>query len=1077
MNMMTSVSAEAPSVPVGVNPDLATNAKPNRNMLSRMMKSWEKKQKKATYRAGTLGFVAVSLAACNSDSSTSGEDDDVFGDAPGDILGLTIEEDDVQGGDGDDIISGPLASGADSNTGAVLQTLQEFDVVDGGGGQNVLEAVLNGTGNMPGATAMSEGQFARPEIVNVQEYYLSSRDDAAGLDLRDAEGYEQLWFVDSDRNLQLDNVGENAVIGMRDVDGGTMYRVNFSESADTNAEDGVVVVADSVGVPEEDGNATVEVNAENDVARITVDASGDNGLDIQGQAAVTVEELRVTGAGELDLGGDFPSLTTLDTNFNTFTGDFIFDASASRELEYLRTGEGDDVVTVNSQAMDGNFEADMGDGDDVLVVVSSSVMGEGDPSFSLAALDGLDFGSVTNVETLSFEQGFYIPQGFDIPTEGIMLDLSGFDDDLATMTVPAIEPGGDFTVAGGSEVMAIDVADSVDLDGGVFAVDDVRDLDLVAGDDLSLAGGFASESVETLALNAQGDDASVLADLDGNLDSLASFEANAEGGADVQFDNGNGVEFEDLAQVHVATEAGEGALVMNGAESEIVGLEYELSAAETTLADQTDELSNQQDDRDDALIKANAREEDRGDADEILQDAQFYLDAANQVLATAQEDLDQAEEALSTAQSRVDLRMEPLDDFFASDLWISPGSGADDSADNRETLENYILGLDIMSADQKSALIDVIPDGIFRTDNNRDTYLEDAESALEEDYAISGLDESRDNAEAARDEAADDVNDAEVVRDNALADFENAEAAYDEALDAFEDAEAAVAATMANIAELEDDIVSLNDAIAEAGTDGVGFEDLETVTLSGGDEATADITDVYGAFDLEADADMVNVELENTNAESVTLMAGDDHEAGDMVDLDISAGDSSAGDSSAGDSGHGNPELEMVEMSGAYGDASLSGNLSSMEVIDLTGLHSFHVDVADAEFDQDIGESGYMSFRIGGSDGEDPDLPNMILSSADDRESFRFTEDDFTMTVIDNFDAGGGGDRLNLADLGVTQEGDLVFDTGDFDEREGDFTSGSDDLRIRDDAGNFEGDIILMDVSEDDLSGANFNFA
>lgn len=264
------------------------------------------------------------------------------------------------------------------------------------------------------------------------------------------------------------------------------------------------------------------------------------------------------------------------------------------------------------------------------------------------------------------------------------------------------------------------------------------------------------------------------------------------------------------------------------------------------------------------------------------------------------------------------------------------------------------------------------------------------------------------------------------------------------------------------------------------GEDGTGYEALEDIVVDAGEDATVTLTDVYGSFTVEVTAvEDADVTLTNTSAESVSVTAGMN------VEYDIDAvTDEIIGFveiDTATVTLDGNPNLVSLEVSGALADVTLTGDLSSLVTIDLTGVSEhFVVDATGAEFGWDLGESGFVTYLIGGTSSEWDLGYSTIASSAGDRETFRFTEDDFGTIVISDFNVGAGGDRIDLADLGFTNEGQLVIETGTFDVLTGEFTvdGAGLDTRIVDDAGgpDFSGTIILQGVDADDLTSNNITF-
>ena len=281
---------------------------------------------------------------------------------------------------------------------------------------------------------------------------------------------------------------------------------------------------------------------------------------------------------------------------------------------------------------------------------------------------------------------------------------------------------------------------------------------------------------------------------------------------------------------------------------------------------------------------------------------------------------------------------------------------------------------------------------------------------------------------------------------------------------------------------------SLTEFLTE-GELGAGFEALEDVVVDAGETARVFLEDVYGSFTVDVTAGEDGfVLLSNTGATSVSLSFGTDVLY--LLDVDDSiigfdfAGTNVGYVDTVGD----NSALQSISISGAVADPILTGDLTGLKMIDLTGVtEQFIVDAADffgttgpADFGKVLGGNDFVTYLIGGTSSEWEATPgnlngaSIIYSSIGDRETFKFTDTEFGTVIITDFNIGGGGDRIDLSELGFTNKGQLAFDAID--------TTGDDvldSLLITDDSGDpvFEGSIILTGITdENDLSSANFVF-
>lgn len=441
---------------------------------------------------------------------------------------LTTGTDLFTGNDASDTtFTAPLETAIDGLVGA--QTLQSVDVLDGGEGDNVLNAELNGT-----------GIGANPKISNIQTYNLTSTSIlpiipglTGFLDLDRATGYEVLNNVNSRFDLELYNVGEVAALGMDNVRDGSVYRVGY----DNIPVDTQVVTVNNSGAAGGSGNR-VKLNitgVQGGITNLELNVSNGVYLNLRNDAA-HMENLTISGSGVLDLIGQhqFDVLQTLDaTGYNE---DLILDISGSGTLTSVLTGDGDDQIT----AAAANFSADtpattldLGDGNNRLILEDTFDTQSGGGTYTgggvidsdeLSALD-FTFGPVSNVQTLEL---------VDVDLDGnASLALNGVGG-LETLEFRDFDTDGssNLLISGGPEVLTINGTtdgnpNDADFEMGaseVLTVNDTVNLTMNAGDDLFLRGGLEGNALETVVLNA-GDDLRLNASQ--GLDKLTSIEANA----------------------------------------------------------------------------------------------------------------------------------------------------------------------------------------------------------------------------------------------------------------------------------------------------------------------------------------------------------------------------------------------------------------------------------------------------------------------------------------------------------------------------------------------------------------------
>ena len=161
---------------------------------------------------------------------------------PSEDLRLTTDQDNIVGTAGDDTFTAPIVQ---NQLGAVTNTFESGDRLDGGAGRNVLEADLTATvsGTIPVGPAVSAS------TVNIQEVYLRFQSFqldfnnnnvlGANIDAQRMIGVEQWWSEDSRSSIVIEDIRSNPLnttFGFRNADpgsvvGGVDYEAYFSPEA------------------------------------------------------------------------------------------------------------------------------------------------------------------------------------------------------------------------------------------------------------------------------------------------------------------------------------------------------------------------------------------------------------------------------------------------------------------------------------------------------------------------------------------------------------------------------------------------------------------------------------------------------------------------------------------------------------------------------------------------------------------------------------------------------------------------------------------------------------------------------
>lgn len=320
---------------------------------------------------------------------------------PGQTLTLTVGVDEKTGTDGDDTFRA-----------VVPLSLESFDVLDGGAGNDVLNI---GAG---GAVA-----FAAPVIKNIE----TINDGAGvGLDLASATGVERI------------NASAAAGASYKNASISTVYAAVGSAAVVIGTGDDLSGKNDTVKLAVDDTNAafsvwTADLSADQSAAieHIELSAEGDTGAaaatDTASLVAFTkLQTLTIAGEGDTTVSVASTDLTKVDAS--GLSGKFVIDVSASTKdvtviggsnENTITTGAGDDTVTGSAKADTittgagddtinggaGNDTINAGAGDDVIIGGAGGdtlIGGAGKDTFVYTAQSDSTY---TNFDTVTFAVG------------------------------------------------------------------------------------------------------------------------------------------------------------------------------------------------------------------------------------------------------------------------------------------------------------------------------------------------------------------------------------------------------------------------------------------------------------------------------------------------------------------------------------------------------------------------------------------------------------------------------------------------------------------------------------------------
>jgi len=326
---------------------------------------WEKKNAKAA-RAGGLSLMALTLAACGSDSTTTTATTTTTTTTTttpttdaAETITLTARGDAVVTGSGDDTING-LTAGQISSS----------DNVDGGAGTDKLDVTI-------GASQ------PKPIIANIETLVIQSTNDAADLDLDLADtSITSITVTDSATDLDILNMQNNATFTLQDI---TSAAAGLTLDFDTDAlgsataaltfnTDGSTVAMDVVTTGTTDVVTTVTMNTSGSASAITYDMTN-------------VTALTMTGSANLSLisANGFTELATITGS--TATGGLTIDLDDNPLAYTVNTGSGaDSIVADQANTGTGGRTINLGAGNDTLNLGTNGA--EADDVFSGG--DGVD---------------------------------------------------------------------------------------------------------------------------------------------------------------------------------------------------------------------------------------------------------------------------------------------------------------------------------------------------------------------------------------------------------------------------------------------------------------------------------------------------------------------------------------------------------------------------------------------------------------------------------------------------------------------------------------------------------------
>jgi hypothetical protein len=397
----------------------------------------------AVYNAAAVAWNSEVASAYTYSSNTASTTPTQSG-STGQSLTLTVNQDNITGGTGDDTINAPaMQNGA---TG-LSNTLQGVDTIDGGTGNDTLNLTLAST------TAATTTTPSMKNVENVAIRFTSGNDI---LGLGSAPGVTSITVANSGQVGAVDSIGDVNSLTVKNQTSGvyvtgtagtaTTMALNF-DTVGTKTSTSVTATQLSLGsgagntskvttanVTTKDSYINVDSAINDVITTATVAATGTNTL-LFSDSQATLTKVTVTGDGSVNLMGtpanptavSLAKVTTLDAS--AVKGAVTAQLSHQTAAITITTNAGDDYIKVDGVGSSGST-ATLGAGNDTLVLGAKLTNfgkgvngGEGTDVINITTglTASADAKTITNFETLDISGagipaggGLYVPTTYDV---------------------------------------------------------------------------------------------------------------------------------------------------------------------------------------------------------------------------------------------------------------------------------------------------------------------------------------------------------------------------------------------------------------------------------------------------------------------------------------------------------------------------------------------------------------------------------------------------------------------------------------------------------------------------------------
>jgi S-layer protein len=446
---------------------------------------------------------------------------------PGQTFTLTAGSDTgsaFTGASGNDTYEAPVVQ---DGAGALVDTLQGVDSLDGGKGNDTLTATVNG------------GAVVTPTLKNIEDVQIRVTAAGGGIDLSAATGVESLTVANSTANTGVNVLAAVDTLSIKNqnatvtVDKSTATELDLNlVTTGTGGAAGTHSIVDlgsttaakatTLNIAANNANTDVKATTAGAVKAVNVAATGANELKLT-DAAGTATAVNVTGAGSVDFVTNGVALTAVKT-VTAEDGGITLDATAGvletattgagkdtitavgATVKNISTGAGDDKVTVVTTPLGATAVVDLGAGNDTLVLGALTPAA----GVTLTAGDGTDTLSLEHAQyaaistftaaNLALITGFETLSVTDALANTDVVDLSKISG-LTSAQVAGVATGGAASVTNVAADSSVTIKGDIDTNDGALTVS-LKDATGINSLDLTLNDAYAENNDGTATVEA-----------------------------------------------------------------------------------------------------------------------------------------------------------------------------------------------------------------------------------------------------------------------------------------------------------------------------------------------------------------------------------------------------------------------------------------------------------------------------------------------------------------------------------------------------------------------------------------------